>query len=436
MSPRKDAGPSPAAAPATAPALTPSPFMPMCQMRRDECADLLKLISGVSRPLEDVVADFLARVPPERRLRFGSAIKFLLEDKVMFQPAERLIAFAILHQGYSSQLTNPFVPFLINVACDEISERPERVFLQLLLTSANEDNNKEILKHSAEDYLKEPSYASQVLLPRDRLESQYSCNDVQLQTYTSCAAAKVRSAIPDPDVSQSCGDSSGISPTKLNRDNVVTNLLQQTPLRGLSPPWIRPSPPRLEILEGELQWLNLDNNHELLWDSSMCADTSRGASIRDLVGRACKGPLAPAQQEQVVLDLARDWKLVYHCGMTPEKLPDLVEHNPLIAVDVLSKLINCPDMDSYFNVLVHMEMSLHSMEVVNRLTTAVDLPPGFIHDYISNCIRSCQNIKDKYMQNRLVRLVCVFLQSLIRNKIINGEIYSLRYKPSALRFLE
>ncbi|KAG2623451.1 hypothetical protein PVAP13_3KG061500 [Panicum virgatum] len=391
---------------------------PVPTLQPDERADLLSLLAGAARPLADVVSDFLARFPRERRLRVGGALCFLLEDKKMLHPTGRLIAFAILHQSYSPQTANPYIPMLLDGACDETSDKSERAFVQLLLTSSSGNNNNEVLNQSAVDYINGSVSASQVLLPREQLEKQYCSNGVQSQPQiSSFRPAAVRSVIPDPDVPQSCANSSesAISlpgskqkSSSDDRDSALAGLLQEKSGGRLGPQWIRPTPPRLPVLDGELQWLNPDNNHELLWDYSMCADTSRGAAIRDLIARALKGPLAPAQQERFIIELANDPKLVYYCGMTPQKLPDLVEHNPLIAVEVLSKLINSPDISGYFAGLVHMDMSLHSMEVVNRLTTAVDLPTEFVHEYITNCIQSCQNIK-----------------SLIRNKIINGEyIYS------------
>ena len=65
-----------------------------------------------------------------------------------------------------------------------------------------------------------------------------------------------------------------------------------------------------------------------------------------------------------------------------------ISTHPGLMQELLRKLKGqgAPD---YLAVLVSMELSLHSLEVVSRLTSSLDLPQDFVNHYIANCIASC-----------------------------------------------
>ncbi|GAX20294.1 hypothetical protein FisN_6Hh245 [Fistulifera solaris] len=244
----------------------------------------------------------------------------------------------------------------------------------------------------------------------------------------------------------------------------AADLLQ--PFKSLEIPFARPLPPPLppvcgfndeiyhhdeEKLHAELIWITPSNLRLMLLpldDTHDASRESRFQQVLDLMrNKAFLKPLAPNEQRLIMEVLNEDGstkkdppvdseRLVRECGLNPQNLHRLVENNPMVAHECLLRILR-PSSDSYseddkneyLSSLVSMDMSLHTMEVVNRLATHANSNPGsssllhpeYIHLFIGSCIASCENIPDQHAQNRLVRLVCVFVQSLLRNQIVQVE---------------
>ncbi|CAG9837782.1 unnamed protein product [Diabrotica balteata] len=378
--------------------------------------------------------------------KVGSCIVTLLQNNLLTDPEQRLAAITLLYELYRGEpiANTPFANVFIHLLNPPEQQSsvgapkleypgqlpritaPEKHFIVQLLA----DKPKDALLKKTAAQIVNSDVPSQV--NADFSAIQLTLAEKQSELPQTCKTGiPVVLSLPEKNYNSYTVDTTKddtIIKKIVTSDNAPVNKVYKPEFVTLAPPLLN--------CKDEPVWLNptTPKEHTVAYDITMCVPDTVGYEARQLMNKAYKSALSIQQQQQLLGELEDDPKLVYHIGLTPRKLPDLVENNPLIAIEVLLKLMQSKQITEYFSVLVNMEMSLHSMEVVNRLTTTVDLPTEFVHLYISNCISTCETIKDRYMQNRLVRLVCVFLQSLIRNKIINVQELFIEVQAFCIEF--
>eukprot|EP00798_Chlamydomonas_sp_ICE-L_P030295 gene30295-35283_t len=362
--------------------------MPSSISMKDTKQLLQLLCSSERSSFKSSVTEFAATFTPVSHFRVGCALVSLLLDSTALSSSQRLSAWLLLSKcgGDNNWADNPFFSIVLK-----------------------------LLDSTPCSYSLHASNHLVVNVDLSSLERKF----LPGVAGTSSEAA----ASSDTSTSQTAPSGEQVPPGGVGRAPHPAGVRGEYPrlpwCSGSNPKWMRAEPGLMPCFVDELLWLTPNVHQDLVWDSTMGEASGRAAVVRELLTKALKGPLLPAQQQQVLAELEQNPELVHHVGLAPRHLPVLVENTPAIAFELLLKLAPSTCIHDYFEVLAHTDMNLHSMEVVNKLTTTIALPSDFVQLYISNCIRSCESTQDKYVQSRLVRLVCVFLQSLIRNRIIN-----------------
>lgn len=424
----------------------------MAQLSPDAFSALVHVLEDVDRPLGDL-CNYLWQSPAASatHLALGVTIAALLQDDLLPKSPQRLVAIYILYDMIVTKHTksatapNPSSAHPSAFAIDSLIDSPLTIILFELVDAGK-------------SRLPEQLFLSHLLT-----HSQSATNDTPVPTQISQAAAvtlwnalegamRSGAAVPKLNISSlrnlwtarhpdpSPGDRAGrpfhvglppVSGVVMDADpycvsepgQLRDDLGAVATLEDFSPAFVRIAPPPLPIdtRSAELRWIDPEPLHEVLWDPDLGMRGERGSELRDLIAKAMKSPIAESLQLRVISQLESEPKLVHLCGLSPQKLPDLVQNNAQLTAKLLLILQASKQIPHYYNALLNMDVNLHSIEVVNRLSNSSKLPADFVHTYISNCIASCGKIPDKYGQVRMVRIVCMFLKNLIRNKTIDVQ---------------
>ncbi|CAO3662949.1 unnamed protein product [Rhizopus stolonifer] len=120
----------------------------------------------------------------------------------------------------------------------------------------------------------------------------------------------------------------------------------------------------------------------------------------------------------------------------PNQLPSLIEFNQFLAFDILPLLLKSDQKPRYLQAILDTNVTSQSIETIHHILVhrKMNLSQDFIHYYISNSIRSCEQLEG-LKRDKQVKQVARFIQSLLEEKVIVMTEYFIEIQAFCISFM-
>lgn len=292
----------------------------------------------------------------------GTLLNLLVRNGDLSGLIQRLHVHYITYELFKNECGAAESPFL-SVFLDAVQHR-DTILSKAMIIERNFVG--QLLMHGSKDLCK--ITGAHLILQPEIVLHPFDFSALRAQNFERAAEfpRTVRASMPNILASATTVQSLPAPPTDLAIRQMMESLTgADGPLKNVLAPTFMSIPPPLLPVDDELVWFDLTNPawHRPIYDASI---SNISAEAKRLVALVFNEPLNIQDRQVLLAELEKDAQMVNHIGLTPTKLPRLVENNPLVAIEILLKLMHSSHITEYLNVLVNMDMSLYSMEVVNR----------------------------------------------------------------------
>lgn len=145
----------------------------------------------------------------------------------------------------------------------------------------------------------------------------------RLSDYTAASKSRIPAVIAMPDTRPSFDSSQPDSNSAIRKtaEALFSGSSKAVPVQqSIGPEFLRLAPPL--FCADELVWLDPvgEADYVIAYDTTVCMPRGAGSEARRLISQAFTGSLTLLQQNRLLSELERDSRLVYHVGITPNKV--------------------------------------------------------------------------------------------------------------------